>query len=86
MLQSSTATVLGVRSGEREEGAEEPRKAPRKELCSAESCRLSRSLFMGSIPRRGNKRYISTEVGERRVQGLQILEYHCGSWPMVGSW
>lgn len=45
--RSSTATVLGVRAGEKKGGAEVSRTNPCKELCFAESCTMSRSLSHG---------------------------------------
>lgn len=67
LSQSSTATVLGARAGERKEGAEESRKAPRKELCFPGSCEMSRSLSHGQHSQARNKVYISMEAGESQA-------------------
>lgn len=45
--QSSTATVLGARAGKREEEPEGSRKTPQKEMCLAESYKMSRNLSHG---------------------------------------
>ena len=53
---------------------------------SAESCKGSRSLSHGSVPRRGNKMYISWRCEKaRRAQEWQILQYGCQQWPRSGG-
>lgn len=74
MSQSSTATVLGARAGERKEGAEESRKAPRKELSFAESCRMSRSLSHGQ-PAQAKEQDVHKHGGGRKPGVFRDFKY-----------
>ena len=90
MSPSSAATVLGARAGEREEGAKESRKAPRKELCFAEGCSLSRSLSHGQLSQ-ATEQDVPKYGGGRKPGMFRDLQFFSiavdrGQWPGAGEW